>query len=666
MQRGAAIVGVDTGGTFTDLIAFVGGRVHTHKVPSTPRNPALAVLRGLAELLPEAGPGLVSYGSTVATNALLERRGARVALLTTAGFEDLIEIGRQNRPQLYDLEPHRPQPLVPRARRVGVDERMSYEGRALRPLSTRAVRMALGALRRCRPQAVAICLLHAYANPRHERMIGTALRHRRDLFCSLSHELVAEYREYERLSTTVINAYVGPVMGRHLRDLERGIGGRRYRTGRRGPTRLRVMQSNGGAISARLAGREAARTVLSGPAAGVIGASAVARTLGLKRAISFDMGGTSTDVSLIDGAVTYRSEWSIDGLPLQLPAIDIHTVGAGGGSVAWVDAGAALKVGPQSAGADPGPACYGKGRAPTVTDANVVLGRLVAEAFLGGRMRLHAARAHAAVERLGEQIGLACAPAAEGVVRVVNASMERAIRAISVERGHDPRAYALIAFGGAAGQHACELSMALGLRQVVIPAHPGLLSAWGAAAAEVQRDYVQTVLLTNPTARQLRASLAPLERAARRDLQAEGIPAQRCRIVPTVDVRYVGQSYEIGLPFAERLGDAFHVAHQRLYGYADRGRPLEVVNVRVRATGRHARPSRQTFKAQRPLRPTTQRVCWRGRWLRALTYRRPHLRAGTVVRGPALIVEFSATTFLPPAWRAHVHRTGHLLLSHAG
>jgi N-methylhydantoinase A len=654
-----ALVGIDTGGTFTDLVAFVGREVRTHKVLSTPDDPARAVLRGLQELLPEAQPRVVTYGSTVATNALLERRGARVVLLTTAGFEDLIEIGRQNRPALYDLQPQQPRPLVPRRWRIGVAERMSFEGRVLTALTPRAIRAALRALPRLRPQAVAVCLLHSYANPRHEQQLGAALAGS-DVFCSLSHELIAEYREYERFSTTVINAYVGPIMHRHLQRLQQGLG-----TRRQGHAGLRVMQSNGGAIAAQLAGHEAVRTVLSGPAGGVIGAWAVARALRLQQVITFDMGGTSTDVSLIDGGVRYRSEWAIDGLPLKVPAIDIHTVGAGGGSIAWVDDGGALKVGPQSAGADPGPACYGKGNLATVTDANVVLGRLVGQAFLGGHMQLHAAQARTAAQRIGTALRVTCERAAEGIVRVVNASMERAIRSISVERGHDPREYTLVAFGGAAGQHACELATALGIRRVVVPCHPGLLSAWGAASADVQRDYVRTVLLTDPSTPTLRRLCAPLERAARTDLRGEGLRPALCEITRTVDVRYRGQSYEIALPLTTRLTDAFHAAHRELYGYADPGRTIEVVNLRVRATGRHAPLRARRFTAQPTHPPQQHRVRWGGRWLRSTAYLRPNLAVGAAIRGPAVITEFSATTFLPVGWRATVHRTGHLVLGRA-
>jgi N-methylhydantoinase A len=667
VTRPPALVGIDTGGTFTDLVAFVGGELRTHKLLSTPQNPALAVIQGLGELLPEDIPKHLTYSTTVATNALLERKGARVLLLTTAGFEDLIEIGRQNRPQLYALEPRRPEPLVPRHLRVGVQERGLHDGNIHAALRPQAVRAALVAVRRLRPDAVAVCLLHSYANPAHERRLAQALAATRlapqgsrqrssstdsAIFCSLSHELVSEYREYERLSTTVINAYVGPLMSRHLAELSDGLGAERFR----------VLQSNGGAISAQLAAHEAVRTCLSGPAGGVAGAWRVARALGLSQVITFDMGGTSTDVSTLSGGPCYSTEWMIGGLPLKVPAIDIHTVGSGGGSLARVDAGGLLKVGPQSAGADPGPACYGKGTLPTVTDANVVLGRLVPEAFLGGRMVLQPQRATDALRRLGRRLRLSAEATAEGVVRVVNAGMERAIRSVSVERGHDPRQYSLIAFGGAAGQHACDLAAALGMSRVVVPLHPGLLSAWGAAMADVQRDHVHTVRLTAPTTAQVTRELKGLQRLAIRELRAEGIAPVEREIISSVDVRYAGQSHEINVAFGKQFAAAFHAAHRRLYGYADPQRALEIVNIRVLAIGhtRHQTPRRRSRIVAQP--PQHHRIHVGGRWRRAALWSREHLPTGKVVHGPATIVEPSATTFVPPGWQARVHATGHLLL----
>jgi N-methylhydantoinase A len=652
--RAAVLVGIDTGGTFTDLVCFARGVLRVHKLPSTPDNPARAVLAGLQALLgarPAEGT-IITYGSTVATNAVLERKGARVVLVTTAGFEDVLEIGRQTRPDLYALEPSKPAPLVARAQRLGIAERLTYEGATLAPLTAATLRDAVSAARRKRPQSIAVCLLHAYANSAHERRLGRALRGL-GVPVSLSHELVAEYREYERTSTTVMNAYVAPVMRRHLRELQRGTG--------RGA--LRVLQSSGGAISVDTASREAVRTLLSGPAGGAIGALAVARRAGITRLITFDMGGTSTDVSLLDGAIRQQTEWTIGELPVKVPAVDIHTAGAGGGSIAYRDAGGALKVGPQSAGADPGPACYGRGKEPTVTDADLVLGRLLPDAFLGGRMVLHVDRARAALGRLARELGLSLEQTAEGIVRVVNAGMERAIRRISVERGYDPRDYTLVAFGGAAGMHACELAAGLGMRRVLVPAHPGLLSAWGAATAPLQRDYVQTVRLADPDASAIARHVRRMVARAGRELRAEGAAPARIRIAVVLDVRYRGQSYEIGVPWSPVFRAAFHTAHRTRYGYADPQRAIEVVNLRVVASC----PSRVVASAveKRPekrQRGAPHRLRWNGRWVRARRVDRAALPRGQRIAGPLVITELSATIVVPPAWSVRVMPAGDLLL----
>lgn len=656
MPRAAApiLIGIDTGGTFTDFVWLERGRLRVDKRPSTPDDPARAVLEGVRALLAgrPASACDLTYGSTVATNAVLERRGARVALLTTAGFEDVLEIGRQTRPDLYALEPERPEPLVPRRRRRGVAERIGHTGEVLRRLTPAALRRARLAVQRSRAESVAICLLHAYANPAHERALGRALR-RLGLDVTLSHELVAEYREYERTSTTVLNAYVAPVMRRHLATLAAGIGA----------ARLRVMQSNGGAISIQRASREAVRTLLSGPAAGAIGALAAARRVGIRQIITCDMGGTSTDVSLLDGTARRQTEWCIGELPVQVPAIDVHTIGAGGGSIAHRDVGGALKVGPQSAGARPGPACYGRGTLPTVTDADLLLGRLVPDAFLGGRMRLDSDRAARALGRLARTLRLDLAAAAEGVIRVVNAGMERAIRRMSVERGHDPRAYTLVAFGGAAGMHAAELAAALEMRRVLVPLHPGLLSAWGAAIADLQRDYVQTVRLTDPEPPALRRRLAALVAEARRELHAEGALARAVRIQTWLDVRYAGQAYELQVPMTSGFRTAFHAAHRHRYGYADHERSLEVVNLRVIATAPARAPRTKTAVRAAPASPfVPHRVRWKGRWMAARRGDRAALRAGDRLKGPLVITEVSATTFVPPGWHAHCAASGDLLL----
>ena len=630
-------------------MAVVGGRLRTLKVRSTPHAPARAVHEGIVTLLGGVRGVRLHYGSTVATNALLERRGARVVLLTTAGFEDVLEIGRQVRPDLYALEPRRPEPLVPRAHRIGVRERVLAGGRVEQPLGRREVARAVAAARRRGAHAVAVCLLHSWARPAHERLLGRALT-RAGMHVTLSHRLVREYREYERVSTAVVNAYVGPVMANHLRSLVPSA-----------PRGLRVMQSSGGLIGARVARDEPVRTVLSGPAGGVVGAAARAGRAGLPRVITFDMGGTSADVSLVDGAPSWRTEAHIGGLPIRVPAVDIHTVGAGGGSLARLDAGGALRVGPESAGADPGPACYGRGTAPTVTDANLVLGRLVETEFLGGTMRLDRARAERALAPLARRLGWSLAATAAGIVRVANAVMERAVRVITVERGHDPRDFVLVAFGGAGGLHAADMARALRIPRVYVPRDPGLLSAWGVLAAEVVRDYSRTLLAVEPPDRVLRAAFAALERGARRDMRAEGVP--RPALERTLDVRYAGQSYELTLPFAPAWVAAFHRRHAARFGHADARRPVEVVTLRLRARGGAGpRPASGMRRAARTAPLMRRPVVFDSRAVNTPVHRRDALPAGTRHAGPLLVCEYSATTVVPPGWRLTVEPTGGLLL----
>jgi N-methylhydantoinase A len=638
LRSAAAHIGVDTGGTFTDFICLRGNQLSVLKLPSTPRNPAAAVLEGLRQLAPNGDDAIVvCYGSTVATNALLERRGARVVLMTTSGFEDLLEIGRQSRPLLYSLSPRKPEPLVPRGLRIGVPERTLHDGSIKRRLTPARARAVARRAARLGAEAVAVCFLHSYGVP-----------------VSLSHRLVHEYREYERLSTTVINAYVAPIVARHLRSLQAGIRGH-----------LRVMQSSGGTAHARTIYAEPVRTILSGPAGGVIGATAIARRIGLSRIITLDMGGTSTDVCLIDSTPTRRSDSAIGGLPVRVPGIDIHTVGAGGGSVARLDAGGSLKVGPESAGADPGPACYGRGTAPTVTDANLILGRLVADEFLGGTMRIDSPRGHRAIGRLAKQTGLSRTATAEGIVRVVNASMERALRVISVERGLDPRLFTLVAFGGAAGLHACELADALGIRRVLVPPEPGLLSAWGMLAADIVKDYAASVLRTDVAPGALGAIYEPLVAQAHREMAREGIALRRVRLVRTLDLRYPGQSYEIEVPFGPRFTATFHRAHERLYGSSDRTRPIEIVTARLKAVApagiRLTTPGRGNARRGPRPQPRRSRAYWRGRHRPTVIWRRP---AGLPARlpGAAVICEFSATTYVPPGWTAATDRRGNLVI----
>jgi len=647
------IVGIDTGGTFTDLVAIVGGELRVHKLPSTPHDPAVAVIAGLQAILDGASADAVTYSSTVATNALLEKKGARVALFVDAGFEDLIEIGRQNRTELYALSPERPEPLVPRAMRFGVGGRTYFDGKIASPLTAAELSRIQKVAARSGADAFAICLLHSYANPKSENAIARALeRLKRAL--SVSHRILAEYREFERLSTTVINAYVAPQMVSHLANLERSLGG----------ARLRVMQSNGYAIGTRLARDEPVRTILSGPAAGVVGAGELVHAMGVDRFITFDMGGTSTDVSLFDRAAHIRSLSYPNGYAVRTPVIDIHTVGAGGGSIAAVDAGGSLRVGPESAGANPGPACYGRGELPTVTDADLVAGRLVAENFLGGRMPLFPARADRAITSLARAMKSDAPTAARGVIRVVNANMERAIRVITVERGYDPRDFALMAFGGAGPMHACELALDLGIRKVVLPRNPGLLCAWGALGAPLGREYSITVRETAPKLAQLLKQAQPLVDRAHAELTSQGAPQNAIKTDLRADVRYRGQSYEIEVQLGPKFVAEFHQAHQRTFGYAASDSPIEVVNLRLRASAASPpiKPER-IAKARGKLMPdSTANVIVGAEHRRVPVYTRDAIGAGAQIAGPAIIVELSATAYVAPEFTLRCDDFGNLQL----
>jgi N-methylhydantoinase A/oxoprolinase/acetone carboxylase beta subunit len=655
------IIGIDTGGTFTDLVAIAGGRLSVHKVLSTPDDPARAVIDGLKAMLqgtprgPHRGllPDLVTYSSTVATNALLERKGARVLVVTNAGFEDLVEIGRQNRSDLYSLAPERPEPLVGRAMRLGVAERTYFDGKVALGLTAAELNRVRRAAASSHADSIAICLLHSYANPASEQRLARALNPL-GLPLSVSHRILAEYREFERLSTTVVNAYVAPRMSSHVGRLERDLRA----------ARLRVMQSNGSAIGARLARDEPVRTILSGPAAGLVGAAALVRATGVDRFITFDMGGTSTDVSLFDGRAAIRTLSYPGGYAVRTPVIDIHTVGAGGGSIAAVDAGGSLKVGPESAGAVPGPACYGRGEAPTVTDANLVAGRLVAENFLGGAMRLYPERAAKAIVALSRAMRTDAIGAAGGVIRVVNANMERAVRVITVERGFDPRDFALMAFGGAGPMHACELALDLGIRHIVLPRNPGLLCAWGALQAPLGREYSLTVREASPNYRRLAARAVPMVTRARRELAAEGARPAQIRIELFADTRYRGQSYEIEVRLTSRFAADFHAAHRRTFGYAAPEAAVEVVNLRLRATapGIAVAPERLGRSSGRPSPARRIQVVAGGRARAVPVYARDAIGAGARIRGPAIVVELSATAYVAPEFTLRADGFGNLHL----
>ncbi|MBG0776192.1 MAG: hydantoinase/oxoprolinase family protein [Desulfovibrionaceae bacterium] len=664
------IIGVDTGGTFTDLIfqdgqnGQDGDSWRVYKLLSTPRNPAEAVLDGLAAATgDDPAPRQVVHGSTVATNAILERKGVKTALVTNAGFTDVIVIGRQNRARLYDLayrkEPH----IVPDELRFGVGGRVDHDGAELAPLDEDAVRKAAEAMAAAGVESVAVSLLFSFARPEHENRVRELLA---DLGVpvSLSHEILAEFREFERTSTTLVNAYVSPKMKRYITFLMD-----RLRAG----DALRIMQSNGGSISAETAMNESVRTILSGPAGGAVGAHEIARLAGFDKIITFDMGGTSTDVSLMDGALSLTLESSISGYPVKTPMIDIHTVGAGGGSIADVDAGGSLTVGPESAGADPGPICYGKGERITVTDANLFLGRLIPEHFLGGNMALHTDRLEAAFATMAERTGLAPAEVAEGILAVANTNMERAIRVISVERGFDPREFTLFSFGGAGGLHACNLARLLNMPTVFIPKNPGILSAVGMLMADVIKDYSHTVMLEAPktvtgeSRAATEALFAPLEARGREELAAEGIAPDAVVLERFLDMRYEGQSFEIITPFDGDYVEAFHGLHEKTYGYRNSGKPVQVVNIRLRAKGSPTKPTFEPAPLGGP-EPAPEallgerEVVFGGRAVTSRVVDRDRLAPGNVIQGPAVIVEYTSTLLIPPFADARVDAYGNLII----
>lgn len=659
-------LGVDIGGTFTDLVLLVDGRTVIHKVPSTPADHAQGFLAGLQDLGAEAGGAAVIHGTTVATNALLERKGARTALITTAGFKDLLAIGRQARPALYALEPDRPPPLVPDELCHEIDERVDYRGQVVRPLDPAALAPLMQRLREQGVESVAICLLFSFLRPEHEQLAEEAAK-AAGFSVSPSYLILPEFREYERASTTVANAFVSPVMEQYLSRLEERL------PPEGGP--LRVMQSNGGIITAAAARSAAARTVLSGPAAGVVGAAYMAGLSGYLDIISLDMGGTSTDVSLVPGRLRETTETVIGGVPIRLAMLDIHSVGAGGGSIARLDAGGALRVGPESAGADPGPACYGVGSDITVTDAHLYLGRLHRDQFLGGRMRLDPARTEKLIGELGRRARLEPERLAAGVLRVANANMEKAIRVISVERGFDPRRFTLVAFGGAGPLHGCDLAEALDIPRVLVPRSPGVLSALGLLAADVMKDYTKTVMwpvegqLEDDFVRQIALGFRDLATRGWEDMDQEGLPRSQVHVLTAMDMRYVGQSFELVVPFDELstadLVGRFHSVHRERFGYSRPGEPVEIVNLRLKLIGQVQRP---VFSHQEPGAPNPsgallgEREVWFGKPLAAKVYDRDTLHAGNLIAGPAIVVQMDATTAVPPGWAGRVDVVGNLVL----
>jgi N-methylhydantoinase A len=616
-----------------------------------------------------------------------------VALVTTAGFEDVLEIGRQARPKLYDLFVDKAEPLVGARERIGARERLAWDGAVVDELTAREIARVVGAVRRAPPESVAICFLFSFRNSKHEARMAAALR-RAGYLVSVSHEILPEFREYERTSTTVINAYLAPVMSGYLSGIRSRVrtawfSGPKPKSFSAPRVRVHIMQSNGGVVSAEKAAREPVTTILSGPAGGVTGAAYAAHLAGIEKVITFDMGGTSTDVALLSGELRTTSESTAAGFPVAVPMLEIHTVGAGGGSIARFDRGGALRVGPESAGAEPGPICYGRGELPTVTDAHAVLGHFGGAGLLGGSFPLDVARARRAMDaaatpktkaKTKKNGAFAFANVeifAEGILAVADAVMEKAIRVISVERGYDPREYTLVAFGGAGGLHACSLASALGMRGVLLPIFPGALSALGILRADVVTEFSRTVLLDARdlarAKREIAAGFRSLEQEGRRAISAEGFSKSKIRIERRLDLRYAGQAYELSLPAAGDFVAAFHRAHDARYGYHDAKRTVEVVNLRVRATGVTEKPGlRKIAPASKRAKgvsgtaartPSTIDCVLDEKRCRAKLIVRDDLLAGDSLSGPAVISEYSATTLVPHGWSGRVDAYGQILLT---
>jgi N-methylhydantoinase A len=658
-----------------------GGALQTLKVFSTPDDPSRAIAEALTKIggknadLARAALTLL-HGTTVGTNALLERTGARVALITTSGFEDVIEIGRQARPRLYDFFFDRVPPLVGREQRFGVKERTDSEGKVLQAPAQAELTRLREAVQRAEPDSIAISLLFSFANPENEACVAAAVA---DLAkpLSVSHRILPEFREYERTSTVVVNAYLQPLMQSYMEKLAERAKQQTEEFGHLRTARKRaapgifVMQSNGGITSLASAAREPVRTVLSGPAGGLVGAAAMASRSGFRKILSFDMGGTSTDVAAVQGEVRPAGQSEVAGLPVGVPMLEIHTVGAGGGSLARFDAGGALRVGPESAGADPGPICYGRGIEPTVTDANLLMGRLRRDRFLGGEFGLDLDRARRITsEWLKKQRShLSLEQFSAGVTRVVNANMERALRVVSIERGHDPRDFALVAFGGAGGLHACELAEAVAIPTVVIPARPGALSAFGILVSDVVKDYSRTLVWRFsdglPQSR-LQKEFRLLEQAAQKEFRAEqwrgAVEFER-----SFDLRYSGQGYEINLPATDNVAACFHDEHQRRYGYHHVAREIELVTLRLRARLRTPplkaarRQTRQTVSPR--VAPVERAPVWfNDKFVTTPVFERGDLVLGRVMRGPAVITEYSATTVIAAGKRFWVDQSENLVI----
>lgn len=678
------LVGIDVGGTFTDLSVFdtQTGTIFYHKLSSTPDDPSKAIVQGIEDVLSLRGiqPEKVSYlahGTTVATNALIQKKGGKTGLLTTQGFRDLLELGRQTRPNLYDLRKASVPPIVPGALRLELDERLLFDGSVETPLDEAQVRSMVRKLREEAVEAIAVCTLFSFVNPVHEQRIEEIIREEfPGVYISISSKVVPEFREYSRLSTTVVNAFLGPVMEKYVDNFQKavrdiGIATSPY-----------ITQSTGSIISIQEAKSNPVRTALSGPSAGVVAAGYLANQIGLENLITFDMGGTSADISLVaNGAFRLAAEKSIEGYPVRIPMVDIETVGAGGGSIAYIDNGGVLKVGPQSAGAQPGPAAYDRGGSlPTVTDANIVLGRLNPQYILGGRMAVHKDLAEKALqENICTQTDLSVLEAARGIVAVVNSNMVRTTRVVSVERGYDVRDFALVAFGGAGPLHACEIAEELDIKKAIIPPSPGTLCSLGLLTADIKYDYVITSIMDadEANAAQINGVFDELVQRGRDFLKQEGVSASDQRFERRVDARYKMQNYELTIPVTAdavdeacvaQIREVFHIEHEKNYGHCDKTQPVQFVNFRLAAVGLREKPVPHLEKrSESAPKPTDTRLVYLNQavgFVPCPIYNREQLLAGDCMEGPMIIEQMDSTILITPGWRVSLDHTGALILDY--
>ncbi|MFD1851268.1 hydantoinase/oxoprolinase family protein [Oceanobacillus bengalensis] len=666
-------IGVDTGGTFTDvaLISEESGETFITKVPSTPENSSIGVLNGVKQIIMETGIqyedlNFFIHGSTVATNTLLEKKGAKTVLLTTKGFKDVLQIGRQTRPKLYDFRARRNEPLVTRDLRLEIDERINAKGEVVKEIDQNQLTELVEKLKDVDAKAVVVSFINSFLNSENEIIVKEFLeKSLPNVSITISSEVLPEIKEYERTSTAVVNGYVMPKMEYYLRYLEEKI------TELKIPSELYIMQSNGGVINTDTTVKMPVRTVLSGPAGGVVGGSNIADQTEYKNLITIDMGGTSLDTSLIEnGKPQYTTSSKIQDFPIHVPMVEMHTIGAGGGSIAWIDSGGALRVGPESAGAVPGPVCYGKGGTePTVSDANAILGRINPNSLLGGKMKIDIHSAKKVIkEKIADPLGLTVEKAAEGILKVVNTNMVRGIRVISVEKGHDSRDFSLLAFGGAGPLHASDIAEELGCKNIIIPPNPGIACAMGMLTADVRHDYVQSYIseLSQINLEELNNKLSKLYRISRDELAAEGFKKEEMKFQASLDLRYKNQAYNLNIELDDmyvteveirNAVEKFHSSHNKVYGFSRLGEELEVANIRLISYGLIKKPKENINNngPNQDLEPIGNReVYFEGSFYNTSIYERSDMYSGNVIKGPAVIEQLDSTVIIHPYQEALV------------